>query len=209
MINSQMKDDLVMLVADKNMEFAVKGLLSRPKSLNIREITCKIYVHPEKDPGCLLRGHEFLRSFTKKYWHAIVMFDRYGCGQEAKRREILEKEIEERLSQSGWDNRASAIIIDPELEIWVWSDSPHVDSVLGWTEKIYDLRKWLRSQGLLHGNSIKPSAPKKAMAEALRSVNKPRSSSLYLQLALKVSIDRCVDEAFLKFKKTLQNWFPK
>ncbi len=60
--------DLIVLVADKNIEFTIKGLLSRPPALAIREITSYVVPHPERDPGCLLRAPEFLRPET-----AIVM----------------------------------------------------------------------------------------------------------------------------------------
>jgi hypothetical protein len=33
------------------------------------------------------------------------------------------------LFTSGWENRAAAVVLDPELEIWVWSDSPEVEAV--------------------------------------------------------------------------------
>jgi len=35
--------DLVILVADKNMEYSVKGILSRPQALSIRQITFDIF----------------------------------------------------------------------------------------------------------------------------------------------------------------------
>jgi hypothetical protein len=189
------------------MEFAVRGLLNRSKALMVREVVSDIYVHPENDPGCLLHGHDFLRSFVNRYAHALVILDREGCGQERFSRETLESNIEERLSQTGWDHRAAAIVIDPELEVWVWSDSPHVDSVLGWEGKQPDLRSWLIIQGFSSSRQIKPNRPKEAVQEALRLVRKQRSSSLYLQLAEKVSLDRCFDRAFIKFKMTLNDWF--
>ena len=43
--------DLIILVADKNMEFAVRGILTRLEALGIRDITYDLYVHPERDPG--------------------------------------------------------------------------------------------------------------------------------------------------------------
>ena len=123
--------DLVVLAADKNMEFAVKGLIARAAALGIREILSDVFVHPHHDPGCLLEGHDFLRLYTKSHRHALVILDRGGSGREDLSRESLEQELEGLLSQSGWENRAAAIAIDPELEIWVWSGSPHVDAVLG------------------------------------------------------------------------------
>jgi hypothetical protein len=119
----------------------------------------------------------------------------------------VEEEVERRLSSSGWGDRAVAIAIDPELEIWVWSDSPQVDDVLGWRQREPQLRDWLRNEGFLTGDNVKPSAPKRAVDEALRIAGKGRSSSIFGQLAQRVSVARCEDPAFLKFKATLQKWF--
>jgi hypothetical protein len=47
----------------------------------------------------------------------------------------MENDLEARLSQSGWPSGCcAAIVIDPELELWVWSRSPHVPAVLGLSE---------------------------------------------------------------------------
>ncbi|MCI0488507.1 MAG: hypothetical protein L0229_18115 [Blastocatellia bacterium] len=204
-----MQKDLVVLAADKNIEFTVKGVLSRYQALKIKRLVSDIYSHPEHDPGCLLKGKDFLRSFVSIYEHALIIFDREGCGREGATREDLEEEIEDSLSMSGWEGRASAIALDPELEVWVWSDSPHVDSVLGWEGKHPDLRTWLVQQGFLKEQQIKPERPKEAMEDALRSVRKARSSSIYFELARRVSFDRCEDPAFFKLKTTLQGWFPQ
>ena len=200
--------DLVVLVADKNMEHAVRGILDRSESLGTRPILADLFVHLHNDPGCLREGHEFLRLFINRYHYAIVMLDREGCGQKELSREELEQQIEGRLSQKGWSERAAAIVLDPELEIWVWSDSPKVDNALGWSGRTPDLRNWLREQELLEDNEQKPACPKEALERALRLVRKPSSSSIYMQLAKTVSLRRCNDLAFTKFKNTLKTWFP-
>jgi hypothetical protein len=74
--------DLVLLVPDKNIEAALKGLLSRPQSLGIRPVSFQLYVHPERDPGCLLRGAEYLRQFVDQYHRALIVLDQEGCGRE-------------------------------------------------------------------------------------------------------------------------------
>ncbi len=201
------RKDLIILTADKNMEFAVKGVLSRQRSLNIREVTADFRVHPENDPGCLLRSHEFIKPFINQYEHALVLLDREGSGQDHKSREVLESEIENKLSENGWNNRAAAIVIDPELEIWIWSISPHLENVLGWHGKSPNLRNWLQDRQFLTGNQIKPTQPKEALEQALRTAKKARSSSIYQQVAQKVSLERCTDSSFIKFKSLLQLWF--
>lgn len=202
------KKDLVLLLADKNMQFAVNGILSRPQSLSIRPVTWDSFVHPESDPGCLLRADAFLRLFLNRYSHAIVILDREGCGRQHLPREELEAQVEESLAQCGWNDRAVAMVIDPELENWVWSDSSEVERILGWSGQEQPLRQWLSAKGFIDAGSMKPPRPKEAMQEVLRFVRKPRSSALYLQLAQRVGFSRCEDPAFHKLKETLRSWFP-
>ena len=202
------ESDLVVLTADKNMQFAVKGLLDRPRDIGIRPIRADFYSHPERDPGCRLRSDTFLRPFVKRSAFAIVIFDREGCGKHNKSRKELESEVSSRLAISGWKDRSTCITIDPELENWVFSDSPEVDDAVGWSGKTPSLRVWLEERGFLTPNQLKPSRPKEAMEAALRQVRLPRSSSIYAGLAERVGLGRCTDEAFLKLKNTLQSWFP-
>jgi hypothetical protein len=121
---------------------------------------------------------------------------------------VLESEIEEHLSGAGWGDRAAAIVISPELENWVWSDSPHVDRALGWEGRTVPLRDWLRENGFLDAGAAKPANPKEAVVRALFTARKPFSSSIYFGLAQLVSTDRCTDPAFLKLKRCLREWFP-
>ncbi len=79
-----MKKDLVILVPDKNTQFALNGLLSRTQSLKIREIDYQIYLHPERDPGVFHRSDQFLRPFHSEFEKALIFMDREGSGQENK-----------------------------------------------------------------------------------------------------------------------------
>ncbi len=200
-------NDLVVVLPDKNLEAAVKGILTRTDSLAIKKIDTKILVHPTRDSGCLLSGHELVRPFTKQYAHALVILDREGCGREARTREELEIQIEDQLERSGWDDRAAAIVIDPELENWIWTDSPHVPKALGWETDLPSLRQWLIKDQFWKHDRSKPDRPKEAMEKILRKTRKPRSSSIYLELAKKVGLKSCKDPAFLKFRATLSGWF--
>ncbi len=201
------RGDLIILAADKNTEYTLRGILSRPPALNIRELRYDLYVHPENDPGCFWRAQDFLRAFAQRYEHALVILDREGTGQENRSRLELEREIEDRMASAGWGDRGAAVVIDPELEAWVWSDSPHVAAVLGWWERQPDLATWLVQEGLLVAGELKPKRPKEAVRRALRTVYKPRSSAVYQQLAQKVGFSRCTDPAFAKLKRVLQAWF--
>jgi hypothetical protein len=189
------------------MEHAIRGVLSRTDSLRIRLVRCRILKHPHRDPGCRLRGADLLRRYVSTYRHALILLDREGSGKDELSRDALEREVRDRLSRSGWGDRADAIVIDPELEIWVWSDSPEVDNVLGWHGRRPALRAWLVEKGLLREGQSKPDRPKEALARALHVVRKPPTSGLFRQLAKTVGLQRCQDPAFLKLKTVLQEWF--
>jgi hypothetical protein len=200
------QQDLVVLVADKNMEAAIDGILRRPRALRIRDIRWKIYVHVQRDPGCLLRSADFLRSLRQLFANALVVFDHSGCGRDAEARQVLEAATEERLALSGWGSRAAAICIEPELEQWVWTGSPHVATSLGWTEG--DPRSWLETHGLWRPDHPKPDDPKRAVDMILRATGKRHSSSLFQELASQVSLQSCSDPAFCRLVQVLREWFP-
>lgn len=207
---SDFQNNLIILVADRNTQFLMQGLLLRHQSFGIKDLTTSIehiFVHFQRDAGCYNQCSEFLRPYTNDYKHALVIFDHEGSGQEGKSREFIENELEQKLSLSGWENRAKVILLEPEIESWVWSDSPHVEKILGWEGKTPNLGRWLQMQGFFENDEIKPNRPKEAVEEAMRKVKKPRSSSIYQQIAEKVSFRNCADESFLKLKGALQEWF--
>jgi len=189
------------------MQLGLKGLLVEPERLGIRDIKSKVLVHPKRDPGILRQCHEFLRPQQRLASHALVVFDREGCGRTATRL-ALENEVEMRLEQNGWEGRSAAVVIDPELEAWVWGEYAAVAGVLGWPRAGLALQEWLTQRGFLCVGEHKPERPKEALEHALYTLRKPRSSSLYFEVASQVDTNRCVDSAFLKLKATLRKWFP-
>lgn len=199
--------DLVALVADKNIDHGVRGLLARPKALGIREIEADLLIHQKRDPACLGDAHNFLRPFVNQYRHAIVMFDRQGSGREHMSAEHLSEEVRGRLAANGWGDRAEAVVLDPELEAWVFAASPNVERCLGWRRSAR-LRDWLVGRGLWNPARPKPTQPREALERALFEARRPRSASIYECLGRRVSFRECTDPAFLKFRATLVSWFP-
>ena len=203
-----MRKDLVALVADKDIEFVLRGLFSRPKALDIRSINADIQIHTQRDSGCAVHGVSFLSSLSQQYEYGLLMFDHEGSGKEDMPREDLQKALNEEFVRPPWEGRARAIVLEPELEAWVWSDSPHVDEIAGWKGRRPPLRDWLVEQGWLRAGQVKPDRPKEAFQKVLREAHKQRSPSLYRQLAEEVSLRRCQDAAFGEFKDIMRGWFP-
>ena len=196
-----------MLVPDCNYEKGLNELLQRAESLGIRPVSFDIYVHMHRDPGCLRESHEFLRGLAGEFRHALVLFDREGCGHAGRRNEI-EAEVQARLDWTGWRGRSRVLVTEPEFDVWVWSDSPHVERALGWPAGRPALREWLRQRGLLSEGQMKPRRPKEAMEQVLRTTKRPRSASIYAELGKQVSVERCADPAFQGLREALQRWFP-
>lgn len=196
--------DLVCLVADKNIESAMAGLLARPRALGIRTLLYEIMVHPRRDPGVFHEGVSFLRALQGQYEHALLFLD---TGWEGAPQNI-QSELQENLARAGLETWARVIVIEPEIEVWVWSDSPHVEETLGWYGRTPRLREWLEQKGLWSASLPKPEDPKTALESVLYEVRRPRSSAIYRALAGKTSFERCQDGAFLRLRQTLREWFP-
>ena len=201
--------DLACIVADKNMEAAVSALLRRHQALGIRPITRRVHVHPQKDPGCFHRPTLVLDLYRRKAKHAMIILDHAWDGVPSRTGSDLESIIEGKLRLVGMEHWAAPVVIDPELEAWVFSKSPNVARVLGWAGKTPDLRGALEQQGLWDPNDLKPHDPKAALEWALTTAKRQSiTSSVFHQLADRVSVEYCEDRSFMRFKQLLQDWFP-
>lgn len=199
--------DLFLLLADTDAQYAIETLLNRPRALGIRPICYDRIRHVGRDAGCRKDCVELLRRYQRSHAHALVVFDRHGSGWDKRPREEIEADRERALADSGWEKRAAVIVLDPELEAWVWSTSPHVAAVLGWKTP-ETLQAFLQRHRWLETESAKPEQPKEAMEAVLRQARKPRSARIFGELAEKIGLSTCTDPAFAKFRATLQHWFP-
>ena len=206
-MEGQQPRDLYVLVADQDMLQTIEGLLNRGPSLGIRPLKYAIAKHLQRDPGCRTNASQYLRGHITNYDYALVVFDRNGCGDPAPREEI-QHAVERDLAANGWRDRSKAVVIDPELETWVWNGSNLVPKVLGWAVGYEGLKAWLVTQGLWPSSSAKPPDPKAAMRAALRKAQQSVSARLFGQLAESTTLRRCQDSAFNELRDTLQHWFP-
>lgn len=201
--------DLVLLVPGKDDEMAMRGLLSRHEALRIRPINVEYLVHPHRDPGCRTASHTLLMAYLRRTRHALVLFDHEGCGSEGASPEEIEMEVSSKLIAHGWNQgRAECVVIQPELEAWVWSRSPEVDLALGWQNENPPLREWLVSEGWQNPGHAKPQKVKEAYEAAIRKVRRQKSAAIFRKLGETVSFRTCQDRAFNRLVTILQTWFP-
>ncbi len=212
------KRDLFVVVADLDAENTFKTLLcDRQPELGIRldfdprgAPQGDILRWPGRDPGCYKSAVKLLRQAQNTHEHALLCFDRHGSGAERKSRVEIEEELAGRLQTSGWvQDHAAVVVLDPELEAWVWAESSHVAELLGWGHDRSGLRSYLEAGQVWPASQPKPSNPKEAMSKALREQRTPRGARLFTKLALQVSFQGCQDPAFEKLRDTLTRWFPR
>lgn len=198
--------DLIVLAADKSLQLVMQSLLARHADLGVRAMSFDVVVHVRRDPGVCLDSHNFLRSQLRSYNYAFAICDKHGSGQEVRSREEIEGRIEGNLATNGWANRAAAIVIDPEVENWIWGDWGVTSRVLNW-QGGPGLRQWLVEKSLLTPADPKPRDPKHALESALRFVDKRWSSAFHKQIAAEARFESCIDPAFLKLRSILGGWF--
>lgn len=201
-----MRYDLLLVVPDKGIEQTFHGLLARPEALGIRPVTYDVRVHPGRDPGCYKTAHELAATSVSEARHVLVVFDLAWDGAPGDDPQALEADVVARLHDT-WGKRGRCVVIAPELEAWVWSDSPHVPKALGWRGTSAELREWLEAQDLWPPGQPKPPDPKAAFERALWKVRLPPASSIFRQLAERVGLRACQDAAFGRVVAILQEWF--
>ena len=206
MIQEAAKKDLLLLVPDKNTQFALRGALPRSQSLGIRPITFDFLVHSGRDGGVRATGAALGALKRNQFRHLLMIFDHEGSGAEGTSAAKLTAELEKQLDDR-WTGDARVIVIEPEVDIWLWGSDNVLSQLLKWRASD-NIRDWLKNRGFEFDGNDKPVRPKEAF-EALRDVHgMPRSSSLYEKIATQLSLPRCLDPAFVRLRKILQLWFP-
>ncbi len=198
--------DLVILVADIQQEKTIQTLLEeRRHSLELGPVTFDIFRHSNHDPGVYRKAGAFLAAFTRQYRYALVLLDVAWEGSPGDSAEI-EQTIQTDLDRRGWQGQSAVIALDPELEAWVWANSPHVPTELGMTWE--QIKQLAEREGYWSPDTVKPAHPKALLEDVLYRTRKRRSSALFMRLTRRVGLAACQDAAFVRLRETLRAWFP-
>lgn len=198
--------DLVVLVADKNMQFALQGALARPQALGVRPFSFEFRSHMGRDGGVRTTGADVLAREVTRFQHALMLLDFEGCGQEEDAPLAIEAQLDQQLRKV-WNANAKAIVISPEVDAWLWGNDAVLRDALHWPQD-GTIRDWLRGKGFVFNADEKPLRPKEAL-DAMRPVHKQaRSSAMYERVTKRISLQNCTDAAFIRLRTQLQAWFP-
>jgi len=198
--------DILLLVADKNMKYALQGVMSRPRAIGIREFSIDIRVHTLRDAGVRVSGVQALSLMKSMATHSLMVLDFEGSGASGSALELETQLRMELQKQSNWGKQGDVVVIEPELDIWIWGADNRLCELLEWREK-GSIRDWLQRKGFGFLESGKPVRPKEAFECVLRQCNQPRSSDLYGEIAKKMGLKRCRDLSFQRLKGILLQWF--
>lgn len=204
------KRDCIILVADHSMRMVCEAFLSRDgaaQRLGCRPFTADVIVAVGRhDSGVYAFAQDYLREYLDSHAHALALLDANWDG--ASSAPEMQCDMENRLANNGWvTNNARAIVIDPELENWIWTRSPRLAKELGWPDDV-SLYQWLSDEGYACGADGKPEKPKESLRAALRRASVRVAAAWYGDIVAKASVKNCTDPAFIRLRNTLRTWFP-
>ncbi|GMU64621.1 MAG: hypothetical protein AMXMBFR36_08950 [Acidobacteriota bacterium] len=202
--------DLAVLAADGTTVAVLRALFARER-WDLALGCGRFGIEPERDifhdalhrdGGVYRNAQELLRPLLGSYRYAMVILDsQFGSERPA---DEIRVEVGARLDQNGWRGRSNVVVIDPELESWLWQDSPHVEDALGVPQR--SLRQQLLRSGQWPEGATKPLQPKETFAQLIKNPLKPKV--VYSRIARSVSTRGCTDPAFAHFCGALRSWFP-
>lgn len=168
--------DCVFLVADKNMEATFEGFLKRDcfyHSLGCGEFLFDAsqdlkYAAADNDPGLYTRGHEILRPYQSTHKHAVVVIDAEWSG--APEAALIRQKMSDDIEATGWSAGSfTVIVIDPELEMWIWQKNIHVAKALG-NNSVEELMADTDAIDGWPENQLKPNRPKEVLETILKKI---------------------------------------
>jgi len=212
--------ELLFRVADKCMAESIAGVFDRMAWEHV--IGCRRFEFDNRvgsgdikvasgrnDPGLFSEGCELVRPFFGEYRRVVMIVDEDWKG--SPKAEKIEARLRDHLVRAGWSHDdVLPLVVCPEVDVWLWSESPHSAAALGWPSWA-ELRPALEREGWIRPGQAKPDQPKEAADWALRHCghNARRSAALYRQVASKASIKRCEDTSLERLLNALRTWFPQ
>ena len=199
--------DLIVLCPDIKWEAVLQAVLARYKSFGLsQKLSFDVVRVPGRTDAFVCQdGPRFLGIKRPEYKHGLLVFDHDGCDD---LRSATELEISlSALLAPTWGTNAGAIVVEPELEVWMVGAHRHFHAVHGLST--VDPIQWLRDKGYWLPGDTKPADPKKAI-EALFTHHKARPSSAnYRKIASLASLSsaKCSCDSFKRFASRIKAWF--
>jgi hypothetical protein len=189
--------DLFVLTADAAMSAVFNAILARHEAMGIRQISFESAKHPGRDSGVFTTGPELIRPKRKtEYAYVLIAFDHHGsnCREPP---DFCRRKVQLRLDDMSWRDRSNVVVIDPELEEWLWHNPASIAKTLDCSVSSLRLEET-------------PHDPKQSLTRAfLEHKNRGPRPGDFGDIARHASLHAWTSSpSFRILKETLQNWFP-
>lgn len=210
--------DCVFLVADSTMSAVFASFLERDRRCDTLgtgpfrfDAELDLVTAQGNDPDVFHNAHKYLQGHLETHGHAVVALD-FKFGHHFTPAGLVAT-IEANLRRTGWaQGRFVVVLIQPELEAWIWQDHPRLDDVflerLPRAQRPPSLRVWLREAELWPDGLAKPPDPKLAAKRAIAAFRCGAQKQVYTKICRTVPVRRCQDAAFGDLRNALRRWFP-
>lgn len=211
--------DIIFHLADRHMEDGLRAFFSRDNWHYV--LGCERFnIDPESEsdiyrvPGCTDGGvwkhaHANLQLFKDKYRHAVIVLD--AAFEPHPGAAVLRDDISRRMIASGWANdRFSVIVIQPELEAWLWAPNLNVALAFGYAN-FDQLRGALEAEALWNAGEPKPHDLKGARDHAAKHGGKKTGGPIFKNVFGNISrraLDLCTEPGFEALRISVRTWFP-
>lgn len=211
--------DVIFHLADGHMEKGLRAFFGRSDwhhalgcarfEIDPQSETDLYRVPGHTDGGIWKHAHENLQVFKDRYHHAVVLLDADFDPHPGV--EVLVKDISNGMIKSGWEeNRFSVIVIEPELESWLWAPNKNIAQAFGHSD-FNELRKLLETEQLWNPGEPKPHDLKGARDLAAKLGGKKTGGPIFKNAFEAISrraLDRCIEPGFIKLRAAMSEWFP-
>jgi hypothetical protein len=165
-----------------------------------------------KDGGVWTNAGKNLGNHLGRFERALIILDEdFDPWPGAA---TIRTDIENEMLEAGWPRESfEAIVIQPMMESWLWTDNDSVAKAFG-IANFAPLRNQFIAEGLWGFGQWKPKADKmkevtaRAMAAGWRLMKDVLFTTVFSELK-KDAVDQCIEPGFVLFRQTLQRWFPK
>ncbi len=211
--------DVIFHLADEHMEKGLKAFFARGNwhyAIGCRRFAIDpsdendIYRVPgHTDGGIWKHAANNLRPFREQYQYAVIILD--ADFEPHPSPQQLRADISADMIASGWPtDRFTVIVIEPELEAWLWSPNQTVATAFG-HENFDQLRARLAAENLWDNGQPKPNDLKRARDRAAKLGGKKTGGPIFKGVFSAISnraCNLCVEPGFKAMRTALQKWFP-
>lgn len=188
----------------------MQALLNRVHGLGIRHVTFEFDL---RFNTVRTQGPNIARERRRRFPYVICLWDHRGSGQEHKPASQVQGKVQAHLNGNTLKGCSKAIVIDPELEIWLWQDWTAIAVALKVEEK--QLAKWLKNyqQRQFPTHSVQELVqrfPQEALEAVVQQAGEKPDSALYGRIADAANFELWSKEpSFRQLRRTLRRWFPQ